>query len=579
MAQMIPEFYPDGTPPGEKLFFDWVAKECPSDWIAFHSLDLQAWNRSKKTEIDFLILIPETGILCVEIKSHQKVEVLRGSWYLNGSPHTKSPLKQAEDAQKTFYRRLRAESSSFARIPSCRLVCFPSALVDFQSSIEHNHWEVWNMDDCISSVANKTFASKLVKALEASIKHDKYLKNLDRPISVSDAKKLEQFLRPTFKSAPASIAESRQRQLRMDTYLRAQQKPVLKLFADNGKVIIDGPAGTGKSLIAVEVARQAKDDGNRVGLFCFNNPMAYKIKVEIEDDAPLLIGGGVYSFIASMLDISIPENPDTNYWEHEFLETAEEILLNDELKSECQFDVLVLDEAQDLLARPRLLDIIECLLVGGFSNGQWLAAGDFNYQIFASDSRRSLANERLESLRNIPRTSYYQLDENCRNYRMVGDPALKLAGMTTGKVYSGFMRGDGNHTFFNPKFYGKEKGQSEVLKDEIRRYINNGTEMNGITILSFRKPDKSVAHELVGGDLPMKRIGQPGRGVSYGSIHEFKGLESSVIILTDVQQPTDQFEKDLFYVGVTRALYSVSILVPQSHQNWFLNAIGGKTNA
>jgi hypothetical protein len=575
MAQMFPEFYDTNTPPGEKIFFDWLAQECPIEWRVFHGLDLQAWNGSKQTEIDFVVVMPNTGILCIEIKSHQKVEVRSGTWYLHNKPQGKSPLKQAEDAQKTFYRRIKDKLPSLARVPSTRLVCFPRVLVDFPESMEHNSWELWNMDDCQTAVSSKQLPDKLRNVLESSIRHTSYLHKLQHPVSAADCEKLKQFLRPAFKSAPASVAESKARQQRLDSYLRKQQKPVLRLFRDNERILLDGPAGTGKSIIALEIARRAADEGLRVGILCFNRPMAHKLKTETQDDAPLLIGGGIHSCLANMLDIEIPENAGTEFWDFGFLDAAEERLLDEERTFECQFDVLVIDEVQDLLARPRLLDVVECLLRGGFHDGKWLLAGDFNYQIFANDELRALAVEKLDLLREIPRVQYYRLDENCRNYRMVGQPALNLAGMPSEDVYSDFMRGDGEHSFFNPKYYSKDNQQLDLLISEIKSYVNAGTALNDITVLSFRTADKSVAAELVESDIPTRRIGQDRNGVGYGSIYEFKGLESRVVILTDVKQPTSQLEKDLFYVGMTRALFSVSILVPQSDQSWFVSAVHG----
>lgn len=577
MAQMIPEFYDDATtPPGEKLFFGWLTTECPSNWIVFHGLDLQAWNRSHRTEIDFLVVIPESGILCIEIKSQQTVAVHNGSWFLNGKRQEKAPHKQAEDAQKAFYRRLKDKLPELTHIPSTRLVVFPCALIKCEPSIEYNSWEIWNEDDCLESIRNKTFADKLVRALESTIKHTHFLRKLENPVSVSEARKLENFLRPAFKSAPASIAEAKLRSHRMDAFLREQQKPVLTLFRNDKKLILNGPAGTGKSLIAVEVARRAKDEGLRTGLFCFNSPMARSLKAQAESDGPLLVAGGVHARLSEMLEIEIPTNANADYWDHEFPEIAESRLLDDDRKFDCHFDLIVLDEVQDLLARPRIFDLVDCLLEGGFRHGKWLIAGDFKYQVFANDELRAIALQKLAELRDIPRVAFYELDENCRNYRMVGDPALKLAGMNADQVYSGFMRGDGNHTYFNPKFFANEKQQVGLLSAEIHRHINNGTSAEDITILSFRSAEQCVAQQLDDSDIVTRRIGQPGRGVAYGSIHEFKGLESNVVILTDVRQPKDQFERDLFYVGMTRALYSVSILVPQKHQSWFLEAIQGK---
>lgn len=573
MAQMIPDFFDDEkTPPGEQDFFNWLAA-CPSDWLVFHSLDLQAWNRSRQTEIDFLVVVPESGILCIEIKSHHKIEVMQGAWLYHGR-RDKSPLKQAEDATKTFVRRLKDKHPDLSRIPVTKFVAFPRAPFTTPRGIEFNPWEIWDMQKCTRFVREDVFASELVSVVESGIKHSTSLRPLKRPVSDGELTKLEQFLRPTFKSTPADVANQELRQLKMSQLLRDQQKPVLSLFKNQDRLVLDGPAGTGKSLIALEVARRMRDQKLRTGLLCFNRLIGNKLCNDVRDDGPLLVAGTVHAKLAEMLEIEIPDNASSHFWNSEFYDLAEAQLLDENRKMECQFQFLVLDEAQDILSRPRLCDLVECLLEGGFENGKWLLAGDFKHQVLANDEDRDYLNAKLQELQNHPRTAKFDLEENCRNYRMVGNPGLLLAGMND-DVYDGYMRGDGNHEFFNPKFYPKDRDQVELLEKEIRFHINRGTSVDNIVVLSFVAPDKSAASKITGMDIPFKRIGLQGKGVSYGSIHEFKGLESNVVILTDVRQPTNNFERDLFYVGMTRALFSVSILVAQADQSWFVKAIQG----
>ena len=141
MAEMIPEFFDDtNTPLGEQDFFGWLAG-CPSDWIVLHSLDLQAWNKHRQTEIDFVLIIPSSGICCVEIKSHRHVEVTSsGEWRLNGEVSKRTPPKQAEDAVKVLQRRISAQFPELNHIPVCRLLAFPRASFDLPRSVEYNSW-------------------------------------------------------------------------------------------------------------------------------------------------------------------------------------------------------------------------------------------------------------------------------------------------------------------------------------------------------------------------------------------------------------------------------------------------------
>ena len=53
-----------------------------------------------------------------------------------------------------------------------------------------------------------------------------------------------------------------------------QQFGALEKMDTNKRVIFDGPAGTGKTVLALEAARRGHAAGRRVLLMCFNNALA-----------------------------------------------------------------------------------------------------------------------------------------------------------------------------------------------------------------------------------------------------------------------------------------------------------------
>jgi ATP-dependent exoDNAse (exonuclease V) alpha subunit len=65
--------------------------------------------------------------------------------------------------------------------------------------------------------------------------------------------------------------------------------------------------------------------------------------------------------------------------------------------------------------------------------------------------------------------------------------------------------------------------------------------------------------------------------MSYASIHSFKGMENKVIILTDVVLGNQDFHRDLFYTGMTRATECVRILCEKSSQQTLLGWLTGRT--
>src|SRR5688572_11524393 len=103
MARLIPSFMDERTPPGEREVFTLIAAG-PDDWTVLHSLDLAPWNRGLRTEIDFVVLVPDKGILCIEVKSHDRISFDGSRWHPESI--RRSPFKQACDGSRTFYRRL-----------------------------------------------------------------------------------------------------------------------------------------------------------------------------------------------------------------------------------------------------------------------------------------------------------------------------------------------------------------------------------------------------------------------------------------------------------------------------------------
>ena len=69
MAKMIPRYCDDRAPSSEKRVFQHL-KEDPDtrDWTVFHSLGLTPLRSGPYGEIDFVVIIPREGIVCLEVK-------------------------------------------------------------------------------------------------------------------------------------------------------------------------------------------------------------------------------------------------------------------------------------------------------------------------------------------------------------------------------------------------------------------------------------------------------------------------------------------------------------------------------
>ena len=109
---------------------------------------------------------------------------------------------------------------------------------------------------------------------------------------------------------------------------------------------------------------------------------------------------------------------------------------------------------------------------------------------------------------------------------------------------------------------GGGKRAEKKIAELVTNYISNGYKYKEICILTTKTEEKSFLADV-------DKIGRhkivttrTGDGVLFTTARKFKGLESDVVILIDVDQNT--FENDenkrLFYAGASRAKHKLDII-------------------
>jgi hypothetical protein len=572
MARMIPSFMDDHTPPGERAVFNMLAAG-PDDWVALHSLDLAPWNRSLRTEIDFMVIVPDTGIVCVEVKSHETISFENDRW--TPSDIKRSPFKQASDGRHTFYRRLRELAAHLSNIPVVHLCIFPQAIFDLQPNLSVQPWELIDGRRFRSFACGLDFCMDLKSRMRQSISADRNLKPLSSHLSPEKIETIINHCMPVQKRRPDAREEIRQREDQIERILREQQKPVLQLAVLNDRLIVSGGAGTGKTLIAMEVARRAAEQGKRVALLCFNQLVGDWMKRRLENhmsQLPNLVVGRAIRIMIEMSGLKIPKNTSKDYWEDELPEALEERLTDPDFSAIAAFDYLVIDEAQDLLARPRLWQCLSQYLIGGVEKGKFVLFGDFDNQVL---TERRKMDQSLTVLDALARPSQWLLSENCRNYRIVGDTALRLSGLNS-SVYSGYIRSGGSIGNYDIFFYKDEQEQLDRLGQYLKEFKSQGYKPSEVAVLSFCADDTCAAVRLRNAGFKLLPVWQARECTGYASVHAFKGMENKVVILTDLVLGHLDFHRNLFYTGMTRATESVRVLCHKNSMNTLLEWLSGK---
>ncbi len=115
----------------------------------------------------------------------------------------------------------------------------------------------------------------------------------------------------------------------------------------NDRVVFEGPAGTGKTLLAIEGARRGLADGKRTLLLCFNRLLGSWLRDEAGSLGDGLTVSTLHAHMLSLTGIEPADDAGSDFWQKELPQLALATLLDDE--GGAPFDLVIADEAQDLL--------------------------------------------------------------------------------------------------------------------------------------------------------------------------------------------------------------------------------------
>jgi len=131
--------------------------------------------------------------------------------------------------------------------------------------------------------------------------------------------------------------------------LTTEQVQVLELLRNQRRALIAGCAGSGKTVLAVEKARQLSAEGMRVLLLCYNKRLAEQLEQETQDWEQVMavhfhrlaIG------LIRQAEIELDWNTeDPNYWE----KTVPEKMVDAIVEDIDRYDAVIVDEGQDFAA-------------------------------------------------------------------------------------------------------------------------------------------------------------------------------------------------------------------------------------
>ena len=629
MAIMFPRDIRTDAPHSERVIFDILKRSTISrDWVVYHSEYLEnPRNPSRPREIDFIILAPaHFTVICLESKGgrYETIEAGR-KWRSLSDPNTILDPTPPEKARQDMYELRNALRN--ARFDGSRILSDES-LISYGCAVALPHGDfpegarqprqalilqgsdinVRDPDRTVRKLADYAeLAGRRVRE-KTDRPGDRALRLLDE--ALTQWNNLRNYLEyDVVITRDLRTIRSRSLETLRPQLLRLTEEQIVSLDAPdlNEYCVIDGAAGTGKTVLALELARRrCEDDGLRVALMC-NNPVLSQrfdrwtrtlsdenggsvaagtpitLPLHAFDGAPALRDRHLRRMAdSSGLEDSLKGSQADSRWRNFTDETLAD------LPDGGSFDYLVVDEAQNL-TDDAFLDLMDGLLVGGLADGNWAMFGDFTNQNLVSpdiptDGRRTLRERGL-------RPANSRLRTNCRNTEEI---ALETARYT--RVQVDTMSGVYGPEVLSPQYFSDNEELGDILSEWVGVWRRNGIEPGQIVFLSTHTEDEfsfDDAREYDG--LRLVKIqddSEDPRGIEeavvvsgddsrsvirYSDVYDFQGLESDVVVLVlprpegrelvggDLAWRNPDHLRRVLYTGMSRAK---AMLLIVSHEGY-----------
>jgi hypothetical protein len=517
--------WPADAAPAEKALWAWAIEQLDDDVLVLPqvAMTVGGGGRVEEAEADLVLVDPAHGITVVEVKGGTlSYDARRAVWRRSeaGGAEVRDPVAQAKRARSVVRRALergRIELGDVAlrwavATPDCRLEAPGEPILASQ--------QLW---DALAADRLATHYRRTCGELRTG----------ERPLG-DRAEAVASILRGRSRQGRGvvtSVIAEHEEQVRVHT---ESHRNVLRRFASHPFVLVRGAAGTGKTVLALEAATQYASLGHRVLLACWNVVLARSLGAtlraelaaigspaadEVTDDPT---GRVVVAHVVALARAAEPDGEpgeDTARWYTEQLPEALTPAATDG-----EFDVVVLDEAQDL-SESWVLALSQLVA----RDGRWYAFADGQQDLFDADA----------SLPDFLEVEH-ELRENFRNTRAIAEFA---AGF--GDVELDCVAGDGP-----PVRHVAAPTEHVVSRTtEVARRLQRDERIadHDLAVLwLFHNPNRGHNDEVAEAALA-------GEWIATNSA-SFKGMERPVVVLGLDVDPTKRERRD----EVRRAIYAAS---------------------
>lgn len=535
----------------EKKMYDVLQGLDLEDAYVLHSLGLPKHQSKIYGEIDFVVVC-KRGIVCLEIKGG-RVECRNGKWYFTdryGVEHQKAegPFAQVTGNMFSLLTQVKNRFTDNPHVKNLMVACgvvFPD--IEFKSVsqeiIPEIIYDSRTVD--ITGYINQVFD------YWAGRQHREPAK-----LSPNDVKEIVNYLRGDFTFVPTLKTRLDSVEKRL-VRLTNEQVQIMNALGMNSHLMIEGGAGTGKTLLATDFAKKRAEKGDKVLYLTYNKNLANDINAQIGQMNNLRVVN-IHALFGEYVAIDverIQRNPQ-EYFSDELPEKFLEYIsnLSEDKVQELKCDVLVMDEGQDIL-RPVYLYSLDLLLKNGLEKGDWA--------IFYDEKQNIYNPEYLDGMEIVSSYSCakFQLFVNCRNTIQIGT----YSSMASGAEMKEFLQENGEEV---QKISYTDKADFKVqIKDIIKKLRAEKVEFSDVAFLAPKKYENSMLCEI---GIEVNELGEDYNSDSklpkFATIQGFKGLDAKIVVLVDIENIHPKNFSKFIYIAGTRA--RTLLYVVASEEYW-----------
>ncbi len=536
MAQMYPETPRECTEGSlEKSMFEALEK-LPQEFCVFHSFSIVCVTDDTlyESETDFVIFHPKKGLLCIEAKAG-RVDYRDGEWkYGSGIPmNHDGPFNQAAQNKWKLKKYIEDQKMGYM-LQRCKLlhaVWFPSVPIEYIKQISLPSEADINIILTNDSLNNIEEDINRIFNIEVS-------RGVQTQLGVKDSELLmRKVLAPSFKLIALSEIRAMHRKNVFKSMLK-EQVALLNYLQEQNCAVINGMAGTGKTIMAVEKARIHSDSGEHVLFLCYNVKLKEHLKNAYNYEY-------VDYYTIDGLAVKLCDTAEADY------ALFKEKLLEYYVYGGFPWQHIIIDEGQDFgqerIDEINLIDLLKDIVVSDVdSTGSFYVFYDKNQLV----QSRKVPDYIRES--DCKLTLY----RNSRNTENIAITSNRLLGNQKKPKVSGNPL-PGN----SPEFYISSKSEDYI--DTINRAIDSIIEKNvaeSIVIITSKTEKLSKMSEYCKEGFYLYR----GNLIMFTTYRKFKGLEADAVVVIDIDaimlNPENIHKDKTLYVGSSRARYELSLV-------------------